>query len=212
MKVRIRTHHSTLGEAFRGQRLAWLGLSFGFFVGLVGATGIALPETVLARVADPNPTSRVQVDNYSQASSAILAGAEREAGRIFGEAGLKVVRLDCPSGHSARVPQDPCQERLEATDLSLRVLSEPGQNRFQTTVFGFAVHPVLASVYYGYMLRRAQSDDAEFEVPIILGRVMAHEIGHLLLGSNSHPIAGIMQPRSERKRAARGCGGPSGRT
>jgi hypothetical protein len=104
MKVRIRTHHSTLGEAFRGQRLAWLGLSFGFFVGLVGATGIALPETVLARVADPNPTVRVQVDNYSQASSAILAAAEREAGRIFGEAGLKVVRLDCPLGALSQGP------------------------------------------------------------------------------------------------------------
>jgi hypothetical protein len=97
------------------------------------------------------------------------------------------------------VPQDPCQEPLEATDIELRVLSEPTQNRFQSTVFGFAVAPVLASVYYEYAVRRAKTDDAEFEVPIILGCVIAHEVGHLLLGSNSHSGSGVMQPRWEPK-------------
>jgi hypothetical protein len=48
-------------------------------------------------------------------------------------------------------------------------------------------------------VRRAKSDDAEFEVPIILGCAIAHEVGHLLLGSNSHSGSGIMQRRWERK-------------
>ena len=68
---------------------------------------------------------------------------------------------------------------------------------FQDTVFGFTVHPVLASVYYDYASRRAKSDDAEFEIPIILGCTIAHELGHLLLGTNSHSDTGIMQPRWE---------------
>ena len=42
-------------------------------------------------------------------------------------------------------------------------------------------------------------DAAEFEVPILLGCVIAHEIGHLLLGLNSHSGSGIMQRRWERK-------------
>jgi hypothetical protein len=37
-----------------------------------------------------------------------------------------------------------------------------------------------------------------FEVPIILGSVVAHEVGHLLLGLNSHTSAGVMQPHWER--------------
>ena len=36
-------------------------------------------------------------------------------------------------------------------------------------------------------------------MPIILGCVIAHEIGHLLLGSNSHSVSGIMQGRWERR-------------
>lgn len=159
----------------------------------------ALPEIVFARVADPSPAIRVRVDNYAQASAAILARAEREAGRILGEAGLRTVWLDCPVRQLTDVPQDPCQEPLEATDIVLRVLSEPTQNRLQSTVFGFAVAPVLASVYYEYASRRAKSGAAEFEVPFILGCVIAHEVGHLLLGSNSHSGSGVMQPQLGRK-------------
>ena len=81
----------------------------------------------------------------------------------------------------------------------LRVLSEPSQNKFQDTVFDFAVVPIFATVYYDYALRTAKRDNAEFEVPIILGCVIAHEIVHLLLGLNSHSGSGVMQPRWERK-------------
>ena len=87
--------------------------------------------------------------------------------------------------------------RLNPTDLRLRVLAAPIQNKFQDTVFGFTIHPVLASVYYGYVVRRAKSNYVEIEVPIILGCVIAHELGHLLLGSNSHSEAGVMQARWE---------------
>jgi hypothetical protein len=128
----------------------------------------------------------------------MLAGAEREAGRILGKAGLQTVWLDCPAGHSTANPQDPCREPLEATDIVLRVLSESSQNKFQDTAFGFAVVPVLATVYYDYVAHLARSDNAEFEIPIILGCVIAHEIGHLLLGSNSHSAWGIMQGHWER--------------
>src|SRR2546430_2570599 len=103
----------------------------------------------------------------------------------------------CSGGHSTTVPQDPCQE-LEATDIWLRVLSEPTQNELQDTVFGFAVVPVLATVYYE-AVRHAKSDGAEFDIPIILGCAIAHEIGHLLLGSNSHSGSGVMKRRWDRK-------------
>ena len=60
------------------------------------------------------------------------------------------------------------------------------------------VVPVLASVYYDYAMHLARSDSAEFEIPTILGYVIAHEVGHLLLGSNSHSGSGIMQGQWER--------------
>jgi hypothetical protein len=50
---------------------------------------------------------------------------------------------------------------------------------------------VLQSFYYEYAVRRAKSDDGEFEGRIILGCAIAHEVGHLQLGSNRHSGCGF---------------------
>jgi hypothetical protein len=197
MTIRIRDQHSATGETQRRKRRLLSGLNFVVVVSLVGIVGFAFPEPVLAGEADPTATITVEVDNYSQASPAVLAGAEREAGRIFGEAGLRTVWLECPVGPSTADRQEACERAIEATDIRLRIVGAPIQNKLPDSVFGFAVHPALATVYYEYAVRRARSDNAEFEAPIILGCVIAHEIGHLLLGSNSHFGTGIMQPRWE---------------
>jgi len=172
------------------------GASFGFMAAMIGAMGFASSETALASQDGP-PAITVLVANYSQASPAILAAAEREAGRILGQAGLRASWLECSVVPSTVSTQDPCQRAPEANGIRLRILAAPVQDKFQDSVFGFAVHPVLASVYYEFALRRARRDEADFELPIILGCVMAHELGHLLLGSNSHFDRGIMLARWE---------------
>jgi hypothetical protein len=197
MKTGIRRQHSTPGEALRREPRLLSGVKFVVVVGFIEIMGFAFHETMFASENDPSSTITVQIYNYSQASPAILTGSEREAARILGEAGLRVVWLECMVGSFTPGPQGSCQKAPEATDIRLRILSAPIQNRFQDTVFGFTVHPVLASVYYDFAVRRAKSDDAEFEIPIILGCVIAHELGHLLLGSNGHSRTGIMQPRWE---------------
>jgi hypothetical protein len=62
----------------------------------------------------------------------------------------------------------------------------------QDSLWGLAVRPDLASVYYEYVDHLAVA--YEFEVSSILGAVIAHEIGHLFLGPNSHYGIGIMRP------------------
>ena len=171
------------------------GVTFAVTVGLIGIRGLALPETLLAAQNEGHPTITVQIYNYSPASPEIVARAEREAGRILSAAGLQPVWLECPVKPPASESSGPCQNALAATDLRLRILPTSIQNRFQDSVFGFAVHPALASVYYDYAQRRAKVDDAELELPVILGGVIAHELGHLLLGSDAHSATGIMQPR-----------------
>ncbi len=44
------------------------------------------------------------------------------------------------------------------------------------------------------MARRIRSVYHERYVGILLGHVIAHEIGHLLLASNKHSRRGLMQP------------------
>jgi hypothetical protein len=175
------------------------GASLVTVVGLIGVVGFAFPVNAFAAEQDSSAVITVLVDNYTEASPVILRGAEREVGRILGKAGLQAIWLECPMQQSASVPLRPCLKEPEATDIRLRILPLPIRNRFQDGVFGFAVPPVLASVYYEYAVRRARSDDAEFELPIILGSVVAHEIGHLLFGSHSHSRTGIMQPQWDRE-------------
>jgi hypothetical protein len=119
-----------------------------------------------------------------------LAQAEREAGRILGEAGVRAVWVDCLDRHSTDDPEGLCNKARKPIDVVLRVLPDTIRHGFQDTRFGFAFFPALASVYYEYVVRLANSDDA---VPIILGCAIAHEVGHLLLGPNGHSAAGIMR-------------------
>ena len=60
-------------------------------------------------------------------------------------------------------------------------------------MFGFATGRDLASVFYERVKDLAWGADKDGnEIPLILGNVIAHEVGHLLLGTNSHSPAGIM--------------------
>lgn len=137
----------------------------------------------------PSPLMTLLVYNKAQAPAATIAQAEREAGRILGEAGVRAVWLDCLDRHAAADPHGLCSKARGPADLVLRVLPGRNPHRSQDTLFGISFLPTLASVYYEYAQRLATSDK---EVPTILGCAIAHEIGHLLLGPNSHSAGGIM--------------------
>jgi hypothetical protein len=144
--------------------------------------------------AKPDPAIKILVYNIAQAQRATLTGAEREAGRILSRAGVRASWFECPAGHSDTEAQGICQNGWGAINIGLRILFKPMAfgNRFQGDHLGFAIFPALASVYYDDKLRFA-GDDVGLGLPTILGCFMAHEIEHLLLGSNSHSKQGVMQ-------------------
>jgi predicted aspartyl protease len=153
-------------------------------------------------LAPIGPTIRVRVVNYAQAMPSALTGAEREAGVIFGQAGMQIVWVNCRTPLSPIAPADPCLVPLEPNDVVLRILAKQtksAEKRFEEPIFGFAAAPVLAGVYYEFALDLAKADNTEYELPVILGSVIAHEIGHLLLGPNGHSRFGVMQARWGRK-------------
>jgi hypothetical protein len=150
----------------------------------------ALPKLTFAG----EPTATVLVYNHAHVAPSILAAAEREAGRILGAAGVRIVWVECPMGSTTASAEGPCSRKLEPTDVMLRVLPPPAQHSLKADVFGFAIGSNLASVYYDYAVRLAvEVEYVEFDARIILGCVIAHELGHLFLGSNSHSGAGIMR-------------------
>lgn len=93
---------------------------------------------------------------------------------------------------------------LAHPNLSLRINPGPGaaHSGFPESCTGFAAltanqRGVDASVFY----RRVEEAAKKARVSNfqILGVAMAHEIGHLLLGSNSHSRIGIMRPHWKRE-------------
>lgn len=199
MRIRIRQQPSRTGKTVGEREIHPLRWSLWIAEGLLVVLGLDFADDFQTRAAEPDPTITARVINYAAATPATIAKAEHQADRILGEAGLHVIWLDCPLGQSAGILSDLCQQPLKPTEIVLRVLSDHRRNGIQEDAFGFAVLPALASVYYEHAVYLARSQGTEFEVSTILGCVMAHEIGHLLLGSNSHSDTGIMQGQWERK-------------
>jgi hypothetical protein len=74
------------------------------------------------------------------------------------------------------------------------MMAGPVQNKFLDTISGYAVLPAhIAAVYYDYLPRLPNGERNKNDTALVLGCVIAHELGHLLLGVHGHSNGGIMQ-------------------
>jgi len=166
--------------------------------------GILLVANSALAAGEPDLTVRVRVYNYANVSSRVLSDSEEEASRIFMASGVDTTWVDClapqihvqsaPADQAGKVNVDCAGPVTEATAV-LRILprSTPANRAFRDTMFGFATGRDMASVFYEHVKDLAWGADKDGnEIPLILGNVIAHEVGHLLLGTNSHSPAGIM--------------------
>ena len=151
---------------------------------------------------EPPPGSmsvNVRVYNYARVAEGTLERAKQTAAHIFRQAGVQTNWFDCRLAH-ADPPKDPeCAQPRRASDLVLRVLPESMAKRMglPPTHFGFAPLATKgrgashASVFFHKVEELARGQVTLHAV--LLGHIMAHEIGHLLLGSNSHSRRGVMR-------------------
>ena len=167
-----------------------------------GFTGLTILLSVVGLGAQsPEPGLRIEIHvyNYSAISPEMLLRAEQETARIFERIGIATIWLHCPLTSQEAVRNRTCALPGAPTRLALRLLSSSMADSFGGggDIFGSALLPanegfgVVANVYADRT--RELADRREFEV--ILGRVIAHELGHLLLGKNAHSATGIMHGR-----------------
>lgn len=140
----------------------------------------------------------VNVSVFSDVSipEQVLALAEQSASQIFSSAGVAVVWINCVHGPSA-TPDQGCIRTYGLRDLVLRITSHIS-SATSDAAFGVAWLDADGSGRYADVFwTRAQElrTNSNADLGRILGSVMAHEIGHLLLGANSHSTSGLMQPR-----------------
>ena len=148
----------------------------------------------------PSQPPRLQVSLFNDAGvdPATLAEAESRASAIFSHSGIAVDWLVC----SAANPNDfspavtPCSTLSWPFHLSIRI--RPSAISISADTFGQAFlsaagEGVYSNVYFHNISRGGHS--ADLPEAELLGCVLAHELGHLLLGTNSHSPSGLMQPR-----------------
>jgi hypothetical protein len=135
-------------------------------------------------------TITILLYNYAQVPPATLAVAEREANKILATAGAQIDWVHCPP-ISAPDASELCRRGWTPQTPGLRLIT--GANKFQHAQFGYTAIPVLVTVYYEKVLLRAQRDNFPAQLPSLLGCVIAHELGHLLLQAPGHSTRGIMQ-------------------
>ena len=152
---------------------------------------------------EPRPKITLRVYNYARVPTPILVSAEGEAQKIFREVGVETEWLDCRL--SAAGPRTPAYQRpLTTLDLILRLLPPSMAQTIavqNNEVFGMALTvdgtPATdAFIFYQRVLDLARTGYIYEQE--ILAAAMAHEIGHLLLGSNSHSSTGIMRAKWNR--------------
>ena len=133
----------------------------------------------------------VRVDNRTGISAKKLRFAESEAAKIYAKAGVDVEWHDCPVMARAESADSTCAAPLTPSDLRLRIVDSVKLKGVHATseASGYAIGD-LALVQLQYLQKLPTA--SEYFRDMILGRVIAHEIGHALLGPE-HSSQGIMQ-------------------
>ena len=145
--------------------------------------------------ASPNPLIvTLHVDDYARVPAGLLVDAQRHASQTYQTAGVELVWTDAP--WSAGTPDAPhlrvviLNEEMAIRRCSLR--------RTQEGVLGQALvdrasnRGFMAYVFPDRVEQMARTHHGNFVQG--LGHVLAHEIGHLLLGAGRHTDTGLMRP------------------
>jgi predicted aspartyl protease len=159
-------------------------------------TGLALLVLVVsssdgvARAAhQPSSAVNILVYNYANVPAAVLSTAQREASRILGASTVELNWVECAP---ASTTNQKCLHGWTKQSPGLRLIT--GFNKYQDREFGHADIPVLATIYYEKLVQRVHAESADSDLGIVLGALMAHELGHLLLEDSRHSTVGVMEP------------------
>jgi hypothetical protein len=133
----------------------------------------------------------------------LVADAERHADRVFLRAGLNVDWVNCGGGPDASLDSR-CAGTIPTGDLVVRIV--PRARTLAEGIFGVSFVAGDTGTYADVFFDPIQQLRALNQGPslaAILGDVIAHELGHLLLGSNAHSRDGIMQPHWQAEQLGR---------
>lgn len=159
-----------------------------FVVGL-----LLMPLMAASNIASSHdPSITVLLYDDAGVSSAVMHAAEQEAGRIFSHSGIRTSWRDCSS--TEPMAELECRPPFTGKVLMMRVIPHArtlGPTLFGVSYLGANGSGAYGDVFYDRVLHLHEV--ARIDTARLLGYVLAHELGHLLLGSNAHASVGIMR-------------------
>jgi len=162
------------------------------------------PHTTLyAKDPDPGlmpaPRLHVVIYDYVHLDQSVLLRAEKVAGHIYGEIGIETDWLNCFVARGCDAEGELPQFRVAIHAQISDVVKDVSQTKqlSEHWSLGFAIpcattdSACLFYIFYSPMRSLAAQQDTS--ASCILGHVLAHEIGHALLGPHAHSRSGVMQ-------------------
>src|SRR5215469_868206 len=143
----------------------------------------------------PTTEVTVRIRDYAHSEPLVRQHAEQVAGGILQKAGLATRWIDCPVSSP---DIGACSSPVSNLDffVNLLPLSMSDHLHLPGGVLGSAIEGngktfgFIASVFYD--VARDRAADRQVDFGELLGDAIAHELGHLLLGTNSHSGRGLM--------------------
>jgi hypothetical protein len=134
----------------------------------------------------------LRVDNYAKVPPATLQGAEREASRIYAKLGIDLIWIHSSDDERRVEGAREVRVLLLCSQMSAQKIR---QDRISNGVLGVAGHATGRAYVF---IPRVMEHSMRFGSPsLVLGRVLAHEVGHLLLSERGHSTRGLMKAHLE---------------
>ncbi len=136
--------------------------------------------------------------NYA-ISRALLSHAEDEAATLLDRTGIHVTWLDCPTNSAGLLNDPECAAPMQGTDFVLRIITAekaellPAHHEAMGAALQCLRQEVGCSSYVFYRDVQKLAREGDASESQLLGHALAHEVGHLLLGPNTHSPVGIMR-------------------
>lgn len=174
------------------------------------ALATTLLGAALAGAAEREPVTLVlHITDYAQVSGPMLAGAEQIVERIYHRIGVRVVFIENGAVQTraydrARhlrvelLSREMVERRIQASRADDTELGRAARE----TGYAFIFTPRVIDFADYYFTNRAE----------LLGRVLAHEVGHLVLPVHSHSTTGIMRADLDFRATLPGFTPPQGET
>jgi hypothetical protein len=180
-------------------KTAFTSKKFPPIVRAAAASVFLLAAAVPAGAADMDPGMRMAIRIYDNSGfrNVEVQAATETVTAIFRQAGIGVEWVSCDAG-KIHGSEHRCSSPLGGNELAVRLVrihtdaSYLGDLPLGYSLVDVRTHSgALATVFMDRVLWLA--GNARLDVRPLLGRAIAHELGHLLLGTNEHANGGLMR-------------------